>query len=137
MIPPALPHLEPDSLPLPDVGRPPRHRLCPEGTPPIALKFLGAKPTTGGYLLPCPRCVQGWALLVPTGEPYSYTVSLGHGCSRGCAAEDIAHWHMLRNGELPPVPTDRPDQRAQRYGAAVVRNELRRLRERPPADPLR
>jgi hypothetical protein len=77
MIPPALPHLEPDPLPLPDVGRPPRHRLCSEGTPPIGLEFLGAKATLGGYLMPCPCCVQGWALLVPTGEPYSYSVSLG------------------------------------------------------------
>src|SRR3954466_947498 len=136
MIPPALPRLEPDPLPLPDVGRPPRHRLCPEGTPPIGLEFLGVKATVGGYLMPCPCCVRGWALLVPTGEPYSYSVSLGHGCSRGCAGHDIAWWHAWRCMDLPPVPIDPPDQRARRYGAAILRNELQRLREHPPAAPL-
>ena len=115
MSPPALPHLEPDPLPLPDVGRPPRHRLCPEGTPPIGLEFLGAKATLGGYLLPCPCCVQGWALLVPTGEPYSYAVSLGHGCSRGCAGPDIAWWHAWRCMDLPPEPA----VVARREGPAV------------------
>src|SRR3954447_1427995 len=136
MIRPALPRLRPDPLPLPDVGRPPRDRLCPEGTPPIGLEFLGATATLGGYLLPCPCCVQGWALLLPTGEPYGYRVALEHGCSRGCAVEDIARWHLVRCGELPRDPPPPPDERARRYGAAVVRGELRRLLESPPADRL-
>src|SRR3954463_5846856 len=137
MIPPALPRLEPDPLPLPDVGRPPHHRLCPEGTPPIGLEFLGAKATTGGYLLPCPCCVQGWALLVPTGEPCSYTVSLGHGCSRGCAGPHIAWCHAWRCMDLPPEPAVVPDEKGRRYAVAAVRNEMRQLLERRPADPVR
>src|SRR3954449_11525337 len=137
MIPPALPRLEPDPLPLPDVGRPPRHRRCPEGTLPIGLEFLGAKAAIGGYLLPCPACVQGWCLLVPTGEPYGYGVSLGHGCSRGCAGPDIAWWHAWRCMDLPPEPAVVPDEKGRRYAVAAVRNEMRRLLELRPADPVR
>src|SRR3954466_11985500 len=137
MSPPALPRLEPDPLPLPDVGRPPPHRRCPEGTPPIGLEFLGTKATLGGCLLPCPCRVQGWALLVPTGEPYSYTVSFGHGCSRGCAGPDIAWWHDWRCMDLPPEPAVVPDEKGRRYAVAAVRNEMRQLLERRPADPAR
>src|SRR5690242_17475470 len=133
----ALPRLEPDPLPLPGVGRPPRHRLCPEGTPPIGLEFLGAKATTGGYLLPCPACVQGWCLLVPDGQPYGYSISLQHGCSRGCAGPDIAWWHAWRCMDLPPEPAVVPDQKGRRYAVAAVRGEMRRLLELRPADPVR
>jgi hypothetical protein len=130
-----IPREEPDELPVP-AGDPPRHRLCPEGTPPIGLEFLGAEATVGGYLLPCPCCVQGWCLLLPDGQPYGYAVSLRHGCSRGCSAEDIAWWDAWRSMSLPREPVAPPDERARRYGAAVAGNELRRLVERPPADPL-
>ena len=130
------PFLEPDPLPV-LAGDPPRHRLCPEGTPPIGLEFLGVKATVGGYLLSCPCCVQGWALLVPDGQPYGYGVSLGHGCSRGCAGPDIAWWHAWRCMDLPPEPAVVPDEKGRRYAVAAVRGEMRRLLELRPADPVR
>jgi hypothetical protein len=87
MMPPASPQLEPDPLPVP-AGEVPRHRLCPEGTPPDGFDFLGAKATVGGYMAPCPACQQGWCLLLPDGQPYGYSISLEHGCSHGCPGPD-------------------------------------------------
>ena len=99
----AISLLEPDPLPLPDVGRPPLHRLCPEGTPPIGLEVLGARATTGGYLVPCPCCVQGWCLLVPDGQPYGYGISL-----------DAWRAHPIRHPRTPHqlVPTQGPNRAA-------------------------
>src|SRR3954465_6478942 len=90
-----------------------------------------------GTPLPFPRVRQGWCLLVPDGQPYGYTVSLGHGCSRGCAGPDIAWWHAWRCMDLPPEPAGVPDEKGRRYAVAAVRGELRRLLERRPADPAR
>ena len=129
--------LEPDPLPLPDVGRPPRHRLCREGTPPIGLEFLGAKATLGGYLMPCPCCVQGWCLLVPDGEPYGYA-SASSTAARAAARVPTspggtpgAAWTCRRS------PPSSPDEKGRRYAVAAVRNEMRQLLERRPADPVR
>jgi hypothetical protein len=134
-LPPAVPALDPDELPVP-AGEPPRHRLCPQGAPPIGLEFLGARATIGGYLMPCPCCVRGWSLLVPDGTPYGYAIALTHGCSHGCEPEHIAWWQLWRSMEMPPEPEIATDERSRRYATAAMRGELRELLERRPADPL-
>lgn len=111
---------DPDPLPF-EPGQPPAEVCCAAGTPPCGFEFLGAKATVLGWLLPCPCCCQGWCALLPSvTDPCGYELAMTAGCSRGCHPEDIAWWHIWRQGELPPA-IEKPDRQAiARIRGAVI-----------------
>jgi hypothetical protein len=102
-------------------------------TPPAGLDFLGAVPTARAWLLPCPSCVQGWALLAPSAvDPHGYDLDLTAGCSRDCSSDEVAWWWLWRRCEMPPARNPGPpDERARRYARGAVRLILGELPDRP------
>jgi hypothetical protein len=123
--------LELDPLPFPP-GLPGWQLWSERFTPPTGLDLLGAVPTEKAWLLPCPSCLQGWALLLPSAaDPFGYDINLTAGCSRACEPEAVAWWWLWRRGELPPP--EPPDERAIRYARGVVRKQIAAAK----ADPRR
>jgi hypothetical protein len=121
--------IEPDPLPFPP-GEPPRRCRASSGVPPDGFEFLSAQRTTAGYFYPCPSCCQGWVLLVPSGhDPYGYEIGLSAGCSRGCDPDAIAHWQLIRLGEIPPPEPVEETERSRRYIRGALRHALRRILE--------
>lgn len=133
--PPPLPPEVADELPAGDLW-------APAGTPPCAFEFMGAKPTSIGWLVPCPRCCQGWAALRPDGTAFGYRLAAHLGCSAGCQPAEIALWHALRLGDLAAVhrlrPQPEPDEEERRYLIGALRHAARRIGEaREPLTALR
>jgi hypothetical protein len=122
--------VEPGPTPAPR-GDPPAELLCPAGTLPFGMAFVGAVATVRCWMAPCPSCLVGWVPVVPDGSRYGYRLA-EIGCSgdlalpgwpdNGCEPALVAWWAALRAGETPPPPE--PDERQRAYARAVVRNAL-------------
>jgi hypothetical protein len=136
-LPPSLP-IEPLlDLPAELQGDPPAITVCPEGTPPDAFDFPGAKRTKLGWVYRCPCCSRGVVILRPTGQPYTYTIYAQASCSgEQCPPELILWWQELHCGRLPGLVGE-PDERARRYASAVLRRVLADMPERPSAVDLK
>jgi hypothetical protein len=128
--------IEPGPLPF-DEGLPEfAEAWSPGGVPPSGLEFLGAKGTLKCWLLPCPACLTGWVPIAPDGTRFGYRLAVEIGCSDGCDVPEVAWWHSLQCGVLPPPEPPDPD-RARRYARACIRRILVDIPERPTIEGLR
>jgi hypothetical protein len=97
-----LASVEPGPLPFP-AGEPSREALCPAGTPPGGLAYLGARATVRCWMVSCPECLAGWLAVLPSGSPFGYRPAVSLGCSRGCPPDLVEwawHWRLGNLAEL-------------------------------------
>ena len=81
-------------------GTPPPERLCQARTPPINQWVLSdPKPSTFGWHIACPACLDGRVLLGPDPiDPFEYEMLLDS-CTAGCSPASVMRWHAYRLGE--------------------------------------
>lgn len=119
--------VEAGPLPFP-AGLPPPVTLCPAGTPPAGLAFMGARATTSCWMVPCPCCLSGWVPVLPSGSRFGYRVAVSDGCSGRCDPADVTWWYWWRLGyaqrrragevEAAPEPIAAEAPASVRFGAA-------------------
>jgi hypothetical protein len=114
------------------VAEPPSNLWCHARTLPIGEWVLGGpKPSSFGWHISCPSCLDGRAALDPDpSDPFGYILA-AEPCTRGCDPELIQWWHLWRSGELPPTLQVEHDGRAQRYARAVLRRIAADLQKQP------